>query len=68
MASLGRLGRSMAALPDVPDEDVVMADAKEDKMESGTHTPVLEAKGQSAGQQQGSAGGGGGKKKKKGKR
>jgi hypothetical protein len=59
-ASLGRLGRSMAAVPDVP--EVAMADAGEEEQKEQQ---------QAATSQQPPAapsGGGGGKKKKKGKK
>ncbi|KAJ4264759.1 hypothetical protein NW762_005002 [Fusarium torreyae] len=56
-ASLGRLGRSQAAVPDVP--EVSMADPGEGAAEeSQAATPTPQA----------SQGGGGGKKKKKGKK
>jgi hypothetical protein len=72
MASLGRLGRHQAALPEVV-EDTAMLDVKEE-VASGTHTPVPDAA--AAGEKskptvlesKGGQGGGGGKKKKKGKR
>ncbi|CAF3508325.1 unnamed protein product [Fusarium graminearum] len=54
-ASLGRLGRSQAAVPDVP--EVTMADAEGvEEPQAATSTP------------QAAQGGGGGKKKKKGKK
>ncbi|KAF9777167.1 hypothetical protein IL306_004531 [Fusarium sp. DS 682] len=60
-ASLGRLGRSMAAVPDVP--EVIMADGDgatpAEESQAATPTPTPQAA-------QGS--GGGGKKKKKGKK
>ncbi|KAI8715590.1 SRP9-21 domain-containing protein [Fusarium sp. LHS14.1] len=59
-ASLGRLGRSMAAVPDVP--EVAMADAgeEEQKEQQAAATSQQPPAAQS--------GGGGGKKKKKGKK
>jgi hypothetical protein len=68
MASLGTLGRHMAALPEVA-EDVAMVDVKEEIV-SGTHTPVPDtAADKSKPTVPESKGGqGGGKKKKKGKR
>ncbi|EEU43110.1 uncharacterized protein NECHADRAFT_83894 [Fusarium vanettenii 77-13-4] len=59
-ASLGRLGRSMAAVPDVP--EVAMADAgeEEQKEQQSAATSQQPPAAQS--------GGGGGKKKKKGKK
>ncbi|KAL2357570.1 signal recognition particle 9 kDa protein-domain-containing protein [Cryomyces antarcticus] len=71
VASLGRLGRSMAALPDV-EEDVVMADIASKGPETGTSTPLPEAVAKDtqsgAVESKSAPGGGGGKKKKKGKK
>ncbi|KAK5988800.1 hypothetical protein PT974_10291 [Cladobotryum mycophilum] len=59
-AALGRLGRGMAGVPDIPEEGMPDADA------AGTSTP---AEGNAAGEaQQTQQQGGGGKKKKKGKK
>ncbi|KAK3081522.1 hypothetical protein LTS18_005784 [Coniosporium uncinatum] len=69
IGSLGILGRSMAALPDKPPEELEVPAAMDTAGGSGTQTPVPEAaKGAAAeGKGQG-GGGGGGKKKKKGKK
>ncbi|KAJ9618888.1 hypothetical protein H2203_008704 [Taxawa tesnikishii (nom. ined.)] len=73
IGSLARLGRHMAALPEIKD-DVPMPDAPAAEQGSGTGTPVPEAAAAAAAEpskpQTGGGGGGGGgaKKKKKGKR
>ncbi|EHK47315.1 hypothetical protein TRIATDRAFT_298955 [Trichoderma atroviride IMI 206040] len=58
-AALGRLGKAMAGIQDVPEETMQDADAVETPQ--GEQTPQQVATG-------GGAGGGGGKKKKKGKK
>ncbi|KIW03764.1 uncharacterized protein PV09_05069 [Verruconis gallopava] len=69
MASLGKLGRHMAALPELA-EDAVMPDAKEEGV--GVQTPATEMAGEkskpSETEGRGGLGSGGGKKKKKSKR
>ncbi|KAF5021666.1 hypothetical protein F66182_6286 [Fusarium sp. NRRL 66182] len=62
-ASLGRLGRSMAAVPDVPEVsmDDVGGGTAEEPQGAGAATPTPQAA-------QGGGAGGGGKKKKKGKK
>ena len=65
VGSLGRLGRQMAALPEVA-EDLSAADAtgaSTTKIEEDVKTEVAPAE-----QKAGAGGGGGGKKKKKGKK
>jgi hypothetical protein len=57
-AAMGRLGKAMAGIEDVPEETMQDADAVETPQ--GEQTPQQT--------QQGAAGGGGGKKKKKGKK
>ncbi|CCT71394.1 uncharacterized protein FFUJ_08538 [Fusarium fujikuroi IMI 58289] len=57
-ASLGRLGRSMAAVPDVPEVTMADGDGTIPAEESQAATPTPQA----------AQGGGGGKKKKKGKK
>ncbi|KAK7516412.1 signal recognition particle 9 kDa protein-domain-containing protein [Phyllosticta citriasiana] len=66
VASLEKLARTMAALPDKPD-DIPMLDAPAEQG-TGTSTPNPEAKAEAKPSQGGSGGGGGGKKKKKGKK
>ena len=70
VALMGRLGRSMAALPDEgPQDDTTLPEASVGEQGTGTNTPVPEAAG--GGPKTGTGGGGGqggGKKKKKGKR
>ncbi|KAK7537931.1 signal recognition particle 9 kDa protein-domain-containing protein [Phyllosticta citricarpa] len=63
VASLEKLARTMAALPDKPD-DIPMLDAPAEQG-TGTSTPNPEAKAEAKPSQ---GGGGGGKKKKKGKK
>ncbi|KAK1240209.1 hypothetical protein MKX08_007651 [Trichoderma sp. CBMAI-0020] len=58
-AALGRLGKAMAGIQDVPEETMQDADAVDTPQ--GEQTPQQVATG-------GGAGGGGGKKKKKGKK
>lgn len=60
--ALGRLGRAMAALPDVKEEEVVDVPVKEEEGE------VKTGAAQQAQAPAPAAGGGGGKKKKKGKK
>ncbi|KAF5546844.1 WD repeat [Fusarium phyllophilum] len=57
-ASLGRLGRSMAAVPDIPEVTMADGDGATPAEESQAATPTPQA----------AQGGGGGKKKKKGKK
>ncbi|KAJ4314401.1 hypothetical protein N0V84_008921 [Fusarium piperis] len=59
-ASLGRLGRSMAAVPDVP--EVAMQDAGEEEQKEQQQAATSQQPPAAQG------GGGGGKKKKKGKK
>ncbi|KAM0436197.1 hypothetical protein ACHAPT_003089 [Fusarium lateritium] len=59
-ASLGRLGRSMAAVPDVP--EVTMPDAAEDEQQQQQQATTSQQPPAAQ------SGGGGGKKKKKGKK
>jgi hypothetical protein len=72
-ASLARLSRNMAALPELKEEPEIKEEVKDEVM-SGTGTPVPAAgvaKSQPTvvvKQEPGTSGGGGGKKKKKGKR
>ncbi|GAB7344332.1 hypothetical protein MBLNU457_2197t1 [Dothideomycetes sp. NU457] len=68
IASLGRLGRHMAALPAIT-EDIAMTDAQPaEKDTDGTSTPRPDTAKDKAQGGQASAGGGGKKKKKAGKR
>lgn len=60
-ASLGRLGRSMAAVPDVPEvamQDAAAGDEEQKEQQAATSQQPSAAQ----------SGGGGGKKKKKGKK
>ncbi|KAI5460021.1 signal recognition particle 9 kDa protein-domain-containing protein [Mariannaea sp. PMI_226] len=67
-ASLGRLGRSMAAVPEPP-ADEAMPDAPVDvDQKAGGAVAAAAAAAESQPQQQSAASGGGGKKKKKGKK
>lgn len=59
-AALGRLGKAMAGIQDVPEETMQDADAAVETPQ-GEQTPQQVATG-------GAGGGGGGKKKKKGKK
>ncbi|KAM5345535.1 hypothetical protein ACJ41O_011396 [Fusarium nematophilum] len=61
-ASLGRLGRSMAAVPDVPEEAMPDAGDADDQQAAPSQPPPPQQ------QQASQGGGGGGKKKKKGKK
>ncbi|KAH7127691.1 signal recognition particle 9 kDa protein-domain-containing protein [Dactylonectria macrodidyma] len=61
-ASLGRLGRSMAAVPEPADEPMLDAPEADDQNAAPTSQPLQQQ------QQQPQQGGGGGKKKKKGKK
>lgn len=67
---LGTLGRTMAALPPLPQEEAMPDAPKEDAPAPGAGTPTQGAAGQQPqqGQQQPQGGGGGKGKKKKGKR
>ncbi|KAF2138710.1 uncharacterized protein K452DRAFT_360948 [Aplosporella prunicola CBS 121167] len=65
VASLEKLARSMAALPDVA-EDIAMPDAPPTDQNTGTNTPNPDAAKPAP--TAGGGGGGGGKKKKKGKK
>lgn len=68
-AAMGQLGRSMAALPDVPPEEA-MPDATagdEDEHKDQKQAPAPQQT-QTQAQSAPAAGGGGGKKKKKGKK
>lgn len=72
ISSLSRLGRSMAGLPEVK-EDVIMLDAQAvegtgAEITSGVATPVVEKGNLVGGGGQQAGGGQGGKKKKKGKK
>lgn len=65
IAGLGRLGRSMAALPELAeDKDVVMGEAED----TSTPVAVAETVVEKVAEKVGGAGGGGKKKKKGGKR
>lgn len=59
-AAMGQLGRSMAAVPEIP--EVAMPDVHDAAVEEKQQQPPAQQPGASA------AGGGGGKKKKKGKK
>ncbi|PSK42857.1 hypothetical protein B9Z65_6811 [Elsinoe australis] len=69
VAGLGRMGRVMAALPEVEEkEDVVMGEAGEDDKAEEKVAEKVKAPTQQTGQQQGGQAQGGKGKKKKGKR
>lgn len=61
--ALGRLGRGMAALPELRDEDMTDAPARDEEAEARSGAAASQAPAQAP-----AAGGGGGKKKKKGKK
>ncbi|TKX26103.1 hypothetical protein C1H76_1629 [Elsinoe australis] len=68
IGGLGRMGRVMAALPEVEEKDVVMGEAGEDDKPEERVAEKAKTPTQQTGQQQGGQAQGGKGKKKKGKR